>query len=77
MNKAYVILVDKCNSEGHVIDQLAVTFSTEEEANSCLRYINKKDIHHNISYGMYIYPISSVEESKNRISKFINGTYNV
>lgn len=77
MNKAYVILVDKCNSEGHVIDQLALAFSTSEEANSCIKYINENDIHHNISYGMYIYPINTVEESKKRIFKFINDIYNV
>lgn len=77
MNKAYVIIVDKCNSEGNVIDQLALAFSTSEEANSYIRYINENDIHHNISYSMYIYPINTVEESKKKIFNFINGIYNV
>lgn len=77
MNNVYVILVDKCNSEGHVINQLAFAFSTLEEASSCIKYINENDIHHNISYDMRIYPINSVEESKKRIFNFINDIYNV
>lgn len=77
MNKAYVIIVDKCNSEGNVIDQLAFAFSTSEEAHACIRYINENDIYHNISYEMRIYPINSLEESKKKIFNFINGIYNV
>lgn len=75
MNKVYVILVDKCNSEGHVIDQLEFAFSTSEEAHGFIKYINEKDIYHNISYEIRMYPINTLEKSKKKIFNFINDIY--